>query len=350
MVLTNTLADDFGGDDMLRPGRVLHADGTVWKSREELDGKDWFDVARSPLVIVSRWEMVGTQFTSPTEARITVRYRVVATTEGMGSARRIVTLAQPREEVVTYCLWLRDGEWKLVDPPMPRVGFWAALDALAYEVKASMSRPADSKETLTYYRRELAKMETLAPKLAEKPDEFLSNILATDFAGRSTPRRHNVFYTDGKIMVGAEEGGCDCGGEPRENFYPDGAPLIVVSRWQVIATRMENPAKARVTVRYQVLATAQGQSSDRKILPLPAPRDEEVTYRVWRRHGKWLWVDPPDLPYVGYDAVLAAVRDETASLTEDVQKFPNIRELPERARLYQEQLTTLEALEGRATP
>jgi hypothetical protein len=50
-----------------------------------------------------------------------------------------------------------------------------------------------------------------------------------------------------------------------------------------------------VKVRYTVIARAEGNNIHRKIIPLPAPREEELAYRVWKRKGEWFWVDPPEL-------------------------------------------------------
>ena len=149
--------------------------------------------------------------------------------------------------------------------------------------------------------------------------DFLARLLATDFDGDCIPRHDNVFYTDGK----AEVGDCGCS-EPRENFAADQSALIIISRWRVVATRMETRTKAVVTVESRVIATAEGQSEKRKIVPLPQPRDEVVEYRVWRRRGRWLWVDPPELPRVGLEAVRQAVAKDIQERDEVLAKHgPN---------------------------
>ena len=102
--------------------------------------------------------------------------------------------------------------------------------------------------------------------------------------------------------------------------------------------------KALVTVRARVIAVAQGQNEERKIVPLAKPKDEDTVYRVWRRKGRWLWVDPPPTLRVGYQAVRQAVAkqvDELKDLT--ATRHPNdlwLRLLP----LYQAESAALEAL------
>lgn len=338
--LTNILAGDFGGDDDVRNGKVLHSDGTVWEGKG-----DGFDVVDDPLVIVSRWQIVGTQMPAPAEALVTVRTRVVATTEGQGDSRRIVPLAQPRDEDLSYRLWLRDGRWQRVDPPLPRVGFWAARDALANRVQGyDLSMPGNSKETLSHFRDELAEMESMAPGLTEKPDEFFSHLVAADIAGAFVHRYGHVLYTDGKQDVG------DCGcSMPREAFFADGDPLIIVTRWQVVATRMQSPTKALVTVRYRTIATAEGQEDQRKIVPVP-PRDEDVTYRLRQRKGRWVWVDPPPRARVGYQAVRDAVAKKADEFSDLLIKTDPSREDWRRALAgYRDELAALDALDPVAT-
>jgi len=179
------------------------------------------------------------------------------------------------------------------------------------------------------------------PSLAtERPETFLSRLLASDFDGEIFPRHGNVLYTDDK---GAWVGECGCQ-EPRENFYPGNDPTIIIARWRVIDVRMESKTKAVVTVRNRVVATAEGQNEKRKILPLPEPRDEEVSYRVWKRKGGWKWVEPPQVARVGFKAVRGAVAAEVENLKELIAKYGAINGWDELLPLYQAELADLDAL------
>lgn len=178
-------------------------------------------------------------------------------------------------------------------------------------------------------------------RAADGPEEFLSRLLDTDFAGDCVPRHDNVLYTDGK---GDSVGDCGCA-EPRSNFYPEYDPLIIITRWRVVGTRMETPAKALITVRYRLIASAEGRNEDRKIVPLSEPRDEDVTYRVWRRKGQWRWVDPPSIVRVGYEGVRTAVAKAVGHLAELLEERPDRDDWRQILGLYRAELAALVVLE-----
>jgi hypothetical protein len=175
---------------------------------------------------------------------------------------------------------------------------------------------------------------------ADGPTEFLARLLASDFNGDHDLRRDNILYTDGVY----HSGDCDCA-EPRSNFYPQEEPLTIVSSWRVIGLRMETRNKALVKVRFRTLATAQDYGEDRRIEAYPAPRDDDVTFRVWRRKGRWLWVDPPGRPWVGLDAVERTTEKWKTDL-ENVYKIASAErdDLPRAIELYKAQLIALKAL------
>jgi len=177
---------------------------------------------------------------------------------------------------------------------------------------------------------------------AEGPEAFLSNILTHDFDGDDAARIGHVFYPDGRYIA-AECVNEDCG-ERREVFYPDADPTIIIARWRVIDVRMESKTKAVVTVRNRVVATAEGQNEKRKILPLPEPRDEEVSYRVWKRKGGWKWVEPPQVARVGFKAVRGAVAAEVENLKELIAERGPKNGWDHLLQLYQAELADLDAL------
>jgi hypothetical protein len=170
---------------------------------------------------------------------------------------------------------------------------------------------------------------------AEGPAEALARLLASDFDGDSGPRHGNVVHSGGP-----EPAGCGCR-EQRENFNAESGPLVIASGWQVVASRLESRGKARVTVRFRTMAVAEGRYDERRI-DTHAPRDEEVSYRLWRRQGRWLWVDPPKVPHVGPEAALRAL---SAWMDEqEGRKAVYGDDWPAVAARYQAQRTALEAL------
>jgi hypothetical protein len=197
------------------------------------------------------------------------------------------------------------------------------------------------------------------PTLAEeRPEAFLSELLTTDFVGEYLPRRDKIIYTDGVYMLG--DGCCS---EPRENFEARFSSLFIITNWQIVKTKMESKHKALVTVRYRVIAKAERISVERendvrRITPYDPPRNEELTYQVWRCKGQWkwvdreemhcdgqwMWVDPPEMPRVGYEAVRNAVEEDTIKLRKDVANHPDHVLWPKLLPLNEAELAALEAL------
>ncbi|MEO5335992.1 MAG: hypothetical protein H7841_03715 [Magnetospirillum sp. WYHS-4] len=183
---------------------------------------------------------------------------------------------------------------------------------------------------------------------ADGPAEFLSVILASDFAGDGEARIARCHFTDGRII--AE--GCvnrDCA-ERRESYLAETDPLVIVSRWEIVGTSWEAKAKALVKVRYTVIGTAEGNNIHRKIVPLAAPREDEVTYKVWKRKGRWVWVDPPEVLHVGYEGVRTALQAKIDRLETGLVRTPDNELWQRNLPLYREQLAALEALRPLAVP
>jgi hypothetical protein len=184
------------------------------------------------------------------------------------------------------------------------------------------------------------------PALAgEGPEVFLSSLIASDFAGDCEPRFDKIHYTDGIMFLGD----CDCK-ERREIFDTDASPLFIISSWQIVKTKMESKNKALITVRYRVIAkakriTVERENDVRRIIPYDPPRDEEITYRVWRRKGQWMWVDPPEMPRVGYEAVRNSIRKRIEHYEDDLLKeYPDRDDWRRQLAFYKTELAALEAL------
>ncbi|MGZ3274234.1 MAG: hypothetical protein ACXU8Z_10760 [Caulobacteraceae bacterium] len=127
--LSQILAHDFHGDGAFRVGMVRWTQeaGTVGDCGCSTP-REAFLATLSPIEIVSDWKLVGPASSKPTDTAFIVRYRLIGLTKGEGdwsngpNQRRIVPLGKPRDEEVTYRVKWVKGHWKLVDPPLPRVG------------------------------------------------------------------------------------------------------------------------------------------------------------------------------------------------------------------------------------
>ena len=71
-----------------------------------------------------------------------------------------------------------------------------------------------------------------------------------------------------------------------------------------------------------------------------------MVYKVWRRKGRWLWVDPPPVPRIGFWAVRDADAQETARLRESMAlNSGEVLELKRRSLAFLEaELAALDAL------
>ena len=126
--LSEILLNDFNGDGVFRLGRVVYTKGMEPKQATCgcSEPQEVFDPRTDGIVIVSEWKLTGTERAQAGEVSIKVQYLVVATTEGDFSSkdkqREIVPASPPTYELITYRLRLQDDGWKLINPPLPRVG------------------------------------------------------------------------------------------------------------------------------------------------------------------------------------------------------------------------------------
>ena len=180
------------------------------------------------------------------------------------------------------------------------------------------------------------------------PEDFLAPLIAGDFSGDPEARFDRSFYPDGRtVALGCVNRDC---GERREVFDSRTDPLIIVTRWEIVGTAWETKAKALVKVRYTVIGTAEGNNIHRKITPLPAPREDEATYKVWKRKGQWFWVDPPEVPHVGYEGVRTALKKHIAHFEELIAEKVDNPLVERHLPFYRQQLAALEALRPMAAP
>ena len=130
--LKEIIGREFDGDYMARIDKVYYTDG---KSPEvgscgcSMPRESW-DLDVDNLSVVSSWHVVGTKNISSTRKIVTMRFHVLATTHKQpydstnayfGGFRLVNLPFRPHDEIVSYKVWKRNGQWKLADPPLPRV-------------------------------------------------------------------------------------------------------------------------------------------------------------------------------------------------------------------------------------
>lgn len=176
-LLSQILASDFSDDPQSRYGHVFYRDGRSIAAgcvnEECAERRETFDGADDPLVIITRWQIVDVRMEKPTKALVTVRSRVIATADGQNEKRKIVPLAEPRDEEMVYQVWKRKGHWLWVDPPiLPRVGYTAVRRAVAErqvdELKDLIAARGPGpnggwERLLPLYQAELAALDALRP-------------------------------------------------------------------------------------------------------------------------------------------------------------------------------------------
>ncbi len=81
----------------------------------------------------------------------------------------------------------------------------------------------------------------------------------------------------------------------------------------------------------------------RKIIPLPAPQEEIVDYRIWKIKGQWKLVDPP-LPRVSVSSPFEFMHHNIRDEEEVLVKSPERDDLRRNMESYKEQLKVLESL------
>ena len=167
----------------------------------------------------------------------------------------------------------------------------------------------------------------------------LKEILTANFNDDIPSRWGKIHYRDGKGRI---VGDCDCS-EPRENFYADYDPIVIVSGWSVGELKTISPTKMKIPVQFTVLARTQGRGDDRAFIPMQPPEQEAVTYQVWRVKGKWKVVDEP-LPRVSVNSVRKDIEIQLEDLTSTLDKLPDRDDIRQEFENYKKQLIVIYSL------
>jgi hypothetical protein len=153
-LLITVLTGEFSGVDGSRVAKIVHMSSSpriVGDCACGADPDEYF-VTADPIVVVSKWDLPPHSGTR-TEQGVTfnVTFHDIAVTEGQGmpsssdeKGRSIVPIQGGKDEVVTYNLVMRDGRWKLLDPPLPRV---SSQDLRQSFVEFSLRLPVISRKT-----------------------------------------------------------------------------------------------------------------------------------------------------------------------------------------------------------
>jgi hypothetical protein len=139
-VLKEIIEAEFDGDVMARRDKVAYTSGKTPAAGDCSCAlrRDSWDLDEE-LMVVSSWEFDGLRMLSHSKATARVRFHVIATATKppktssngpLGRLQRITLPAEPFDETVNYRIRLRDGQWRLVDPPRPRVGITPLLARL----------------------------------------------------------------------------------------------------------------------------------------------------------------------------------------------------------------------------
>lgn len=131
--LSNVVKFDFQGDPAPRANRVTFsrksAQAAYQKARAVADQiPEIYSLDYDPLVIVSGWKPITPHSYGPSKFCLDVQFTLLARSKGKGLpswrsslARKFVVLKSSSIETVRYCAVAINGQWMLVDPPIPRV-------------------------------------------------------------------------------------------------------------------------------------------------------------------------------------------------------------------------------------
>ncbi|MBI3771572.1 MAG: hypothetical protein HY272_02560 [Gammaproteobacteria bacterium] len=136
--MSELLQSDFDGNSGGRIDKVIYTSPNNNQCRGEKDcslpAREVFFLDSDPLLIVNAWNIEEIISVDKSHMRIKVNFKVLAKTEGTGtpwwenmSGREIRAIKGQQEQRINYDLALKDGKWKLIDPPMPCVGILAIV-------------------------------------------------------------------------------------------------------------------------------------------------------------------------------------------------------------------------------
>jgi hypothetical protein len=194
-VLSAILAVEYGGD-------TPQSSDIYFTTPDPEDGpgcdciwpREQYSILEDSLVVISDWAILKTHRLSARKVTIDVKFHNIAVTKGENidhepevrygeptpvkpeTSRQLLPLEPPVDEVVSYQVWKRKGGWKLVDPPPPRVGLKALIQAYVNDIKQDTDivngerQKGDEKGALwhegfiAYSKSQLAILETLKPQ------------------------------------------------------------------------------------------------------------------------------------------------------------------------------------------
>ncbi|MFZ6724127.1 hypothetical protein ACO0K2_01395 [Undibacterium sp. MH2W] len=135
--------------------------------------------------------------------------------------------------------------------------------------------------------------------IADSPEEFLLNIVKSDFKGDPEYRGKRVTFSR-KSAQAAYEKALELPDIRPEYYSLDLDPLKIVTDWEVIEQRSFSSKKFCMDVRFTLVAYSIGRGlppwfskNTRKFVSLDRPILETVRYCAVEINNQWMLVDPP---------------------------------------------------------
>jgi hypothetical protein len=175
--LTNIVQSDFQGDPAPRANRVTFSDKSAQaayqKARSRADQiPEIYSLDMDPIMVVSDWKSIIPYNYGTTQSCVDVQFTLLARSQGKNlpswisnRARKFVALRSPTLETVRYCAVAINGQWMLVDPPLPRVEKAVVIRVLKEELQSAENRITDG---ATYDPRAIKNMTVIRDSLASQ--------------------------------------------------------------------------------------------------------------------------------------------------------------------------------------
>jgi len=142
------LSDDFNGNDMGRYDRVIYLNGKTASPEDcpdsRFDGRcsgtrsESYSLESDAVIIVSSWKLIDEpEILTDNSLKYRVLFHTIAMPEGYGvpswmadKGREFRLTSPPKDDEVIYRVKKIAGIWKVINPPVPRIGIDTMLNFL----------------------------------------------------------------------------------------------------------------------------------------------------------------------------------------------------------------------------
>jgi len=149
---------------------------------------------------------------------------------------------------------------------------------------------------------------------AQTPEDFLLEVVKTDFQGDPSPRIGRVFFSE-EAKQAEYQKALDLSNPVPEAYALDMDPLVIVRDWKIASHHGLGTSTICLVVQFDVLARTTGQGlpswkkdQSRDINVLGSSQLELVDYCATEVNGKWMLIDPP-LPRVERSVMVNALQE-----------------------------------------